>query len=385
MKKFIAFILSFFTTLTLTSCAKKINNGFFSDDTLNKYALSSDFPNPNAKTTSLISDTNLYVNLSEKDYKTYVENVYEYLSEGDYFYVGTYKQQGLITEMLPRYVYEEIDDQYDFSSEKHKFTYSTINDLSSISDGYSTIDPCYLVTIERVQDTKYSIFASETYNTIISLGEKTVYVEDPLEEKHQLKIKDLNNIILNKDELCESSKSYGLFKAREKIRFNILLFSGVSATLYIDGRIYEPKYSEAWEPGYIDYTMLEHDVSVLSLINDYAGDEIKLSETIQWGSCITDETLDYVDVQVIFIGVAPGNEYGRKGRIYNEDFAISSWFNKASIREQEYDLDGGSGYIITFILKDDSTYVLKVSNNYVRIDGKHYYLVGGMPRFLTEY
>lgn len=385
MKKFIALILSFITALTFTSCSKEINNVFFSDDTLNKYALSSDFPNPNAKTTSLTSDVNLYVNLSEEDYKTYVENVYGYLSKGDYFYVGTYKQQGLIAEMLPRYIYEEIDDQYDFSSEKHKFTYSTTNDLSSMSDGHSAIDSCYIVTIERVQDTKYSIFASETYNTIIRLGEKTVYVEDVLVEKHQLKIKDLNNIILNKDELCEPNESYGLFKAGEKIRFNILFFSGLSATLYIDGRTYEPKYPEAWEPGYIDYTMPEHDVSVVSLINDYAGDEIKLSETIQWGSYITDEMLDYADIQAIFIGVAPGNGYGRKGRIYNEDFAISSWFNEASIREQEYDLDGGSGYIITFILKDDSTYALNVSNNYVHIDGKYYYLVGGIPRFLTEF
>ncbi len=385
MKKFITLTLSFITALTLTSCSKKINNEFFSEDTLKKYALSSDFPNPNAKTTSLMSSTNLYVNLSEDEYKSYAENVYEYLSKNDYFYVGTYKQQGLIAEMLPRYVYEEIDDQYDFSSEKHKFTYSTTNNLSSMSDGHSTIDPCYIVTIERVQDTKYSVFASETYNTIIRLGEETVYVEDALVEKHQLKIKDLNDIILNKDELCEPNESYGLFKAGEKVRFNISFLSGLSATLYIDGRTYEPKYPEAWKMGYIDYTMPEYDVSVVSLVNNYAGDEVKLSETIRWGSYITDEMLDYVDIQVIFLGVEPGKEYGEKARIYNEDFAISSWFNKASIREQEYGLDGGSGYIITFALKDDLTYVLNVYNNYVRINEKNYYLVGGLPRFLREF
>lgn len=170
MKKFIAIILSFITALAMSSCSKKINNEFFSEETLKNYALSSNFPAPDVKTTSLMSDANLYVSLTDDEYESYAKSVYEYLNENDYYYVGIYKQQGLIAEMMPRYVYESIDDSYDFSALNHNFTYSTSNDLLSMSDGYYKINTCFVITIERVEDTKYSAFASETYNTIIRLG-----------------------------------------------------------------------------------------------------------------------------------------------------------------------------------------------------------------------
>ena len=275
------------TIIAMSSCSKKINNEFFSEKTFKSYALSSDFPAPDVKTTSLMSDANLYVSLSDDEYESYAESVYEYLSDNDYYYVGTYKQQGLIAEMMPRYVYEALDSNYDFSSGKHNFTYSPTNDLSSRSDGYCKINTCFVITIERVEDTKYSAFASETYNTIIRLGGN-------------------NSIFAN----------------------------------------------------------------------------VKLCESLKWGSCITDETLDYVDIQQWTIGVDPEHEYGKTARIYNEDYAISSWFNTACIREQKYDIYGGSGYVITFTLKDSSIYVLSVSNNFISIREKTYYIIDGIPSFL---
>lgn len=385
MKKFIAIILSFMTALTMSSCSKKINNEFFSEETLKSYALSSDFPAPNVKTASLMSDANLYVSLDADEYESYAESVCEYLNENDYYYVGTYKQQGLIGEMVPRYVYETLDSNYDFSSKKHNFTYSPTDDLSSMSDGYCKINMCFVITVERVEDTKYSAFASETYNTIIRLGgNNSIYVSDDQREEHRLNIKDLNNIILNKDELCKPNESYGLYKAEEEITFSIQFFSGISATLNIDGVEYAPEYDEAWKPGHISYVMPDHGVSVISLVNGFEGDEAKLCESVEWGGCITGETLDYVDIQEWFIGVDPEYEYGKTARTYNEDYAISSWFNTAYIREQKYDIDGGSGYVITFTLKDGSIYVLSVSNDYIGINGKNYYIIGGIPYFLTK-
>ena len=123
----------------------------------------------------------------------------------------------------------------------------------------------------------------------------------------KLNIKDLNNIILNIDKICEPNQTYGLYKEDDEITFEIKFFSGVEASLSIDGTILRPTYDKAWESGYIKYTMLDHDVDVASMINGYVGDELKLCETIEWGSKITDESLDYIDVQRIYLGVAPEN------------------------------------------------------------------------------
>lgn len=150
--------------------------------------------------------------------------------------------------------------------------------------------------------------------------------------KHKLNIKDLNNIILNIDKICEPNQTYGLYKEDDEITFEIKFFSGVEASLSIDGTILRPTYDKAWESGYIKYTMLDHDVDVASMINGYVGDELKLCETIEWGSKITDESLDYIDVQRIYLGVAPENRYGESARIYNEGNMFSGWFNRALIR-----------------------------------------------------
>jgi hypothetical protein len=71
-----------------------------------------------------------------------------------------------------------------------------------------------------------------------------------IDGKHKLNIKDLNNIILNIDEICESNQTYGLYREGDEITFEIKFFSGLSATLLVDGTVYRPTAVEAWEPEY---------------------------------------------------------------------------------------------------------------------------------------
>ncbi len=203
-------------------------------------------------------------------------------------------------------------------------------------------------------------------------------------EKYKLNIKDLYSIILNIDEICESDKTYGLYKKGDEITFEIQFFSGLSATLSIDETIYWPTGDKAWEPEYIKYTMPDHDVSVISLINGYVGDEVNLCETLEWGFNITDESLDYIDVQIKYLGVAPENEYNETARVYNEDNFISNWFNNAQIREQDYKIEGGVGYIVTFVLKNKESYILNIKNNYVFANGETYYMSSRVPYFITS-
>lgn len=197
--------------------------------------------------------------------------------------------------------------------------------------------------------------------------------------EYKLSVQDLNNIILNKTDICNSSETYGFYHAGDTITFDIKFFSGLSASLLIDGEYYHPTATEAFEPQYISYKMPNHDVSVVSLINGYAGDEIKLCETLDWGSNINDENLDYIDVQIKYLGVAPGKENGETARIYDDGHSISFWFNNAMIREQDYDIDGGCGYTITFTLKDKTSYTLNIKNNYLFENGKTYYISSGLP------
>ena len=203
-------------------------------------------------------------------------------------------------------------------------------------------------------------------------------------EKHKLNIKDLKNIILNINEICESNESYGLYKKGDVITFEIQFFSGFEASLLIDETVYRPTYIEAWKPGYIKYAMPDYDVDVASMINGCVGDELKLCETIEWGLKITDESLDYIDVQRVYLGVAPENRYGESARIYNEGNKFSGWFNRTLIRERTYNVEGGSGYDITFNLNDETSYKLSIMNNYIQINNKNYWLSTGLPYAITS-
>ena len=113
---------------------------------MNNYTLNSNFPLPNVNTTSLMSGTNLFVYLDDEEYGMYSKSVYDYLIENDYFYVRTYKNDGLIAEILPRYVYQPIDNKYNFTELEHKFIYSP-SDKLNINSGESIIDTCFEITI----------------------------------------------------------------------------------------------------------------------------------------------------------------------------------------------------------------------------------------------
>lgn len=201
---------------------------------------------------------------------------------------------------------------------------------------------------------------------------------------YKLDITDINKIILNRNNICEANKTYGLYKKGDKITFEIQFFSGMSASLSIDNVVYTPRGDEAWKPQYIEYIMPDHNVDVVSMVNGYVGDEIKLSETIEWGFKITDESLVYIDVQRIYLGVAPENRYGESARIYNEGNMFSEWFNRALIREKTNDIDGGQGYIVSFNLKDKTSYELEIRNNYVQINSKSYWLSTGLPNAISN-
>ncbi|MBQ7276224.1 MAG: hypothetical protein IJS58_03140 [Bacilli bacterium] len=171
MKKRICIIILLFLSLFLVSCAKKINNTHFSKETLESFSLGEDFPKIEKEPTSLMSETNYFVFLTEEEYEEYSMEVYEYLYL-NYYYVGTYYANGLVAEMFPRYEYKKLNKVYDFKASNHEFIYSTNN---TEYEGGELITPCYMINIERVEETKFNLFSKSKYNTIIRLTTQYVY------------------------------------------------------------------------------------------------------------------------------------------------------------------------------------------------------------------
>ena len=74
--------------------------------------------------------------------------------------------------MLPNYVYTPLDENYAFSSLQHHFIYST-SEVNKDENNYSqSITPCYEISIERVEDTKFNWYSKKTYNTIVKINKK---------------------------------------------------------------------------------------------------------------------------------------------------------------------------------------------------------------------
>ncbi len=153
--------------LSLSSCGRvRLNNSSFSQDVLSSYGLSESFPMPDIEHYSTYNNT-LYVYLDDSIYESYIRSIYEYLASGNYYYVGTYYQKGLVAEMLPDYVYKEIDNKYDFTSDKQKFVYSTSSELNN-GTYRSFMDPCYRVKIKKNEEKRF-LFSKEKYNVIITI------------------------------------------------------------------------------------------------------------------------------------------------------------------------------------------------------------------------
>lgn len=172
MKQIVLKCMTFISLVTLCSCGKNINNKYFSDNTLNEYGLKTDFPKLSNKPSSLINENNLFIDLTIDEYISYSREIFSYLNNGNYYYVGSYVQKGLIAEMLPNYVYTPLDEKYDFSSSKHSFIYSTLEMNIDNNNYYQSITPCFEVNIERVENTKFNWYSKKTYNTIIKINKK---------------------------------------------------------------------------------------------------------------------------------------------------------------------------------------------------------------------
>ncbi len=159
MKKAVKTLFAFIP-LILCSCSSRTKNAFFSKEKLESFGVS-DLPCPSGEIMKI--DDDLVHFTSADSFSEYAKSVYQYLLESDLYYVGTYTTDGLVAEMFPNYVFEPIDESYDFSKAKHHFIYSTSSGLNG-----NRLDPCFEIVLSHFEK-KTLPFSSFTYDSSIEL------------------------------------------------------------------------------------------------------------------------------------------------------------------------------------------------------------------------
>ena len=163
MKKTIAITL--LLPMILCSCSSRTKNVFFAEEKLKAFGISK-LPTPNGDIMRI--DDDLVHFYSSDTFGEYVKAVYEYLFDNNLFYVGTYDIDGLEAEIFPNYVYEPIDESYDFYKEEHRFVYSTKNELNN-----GRLYPCYEIKLSHFEK-KTLPFSFFQYDSSIQLSDTRI-------------------------------------------------------------------------------------------------------------------------------------------------------------------------------------------------------------------
>lgn len=160
MKKAVKTLFAFIP-LILCSCSSRTKNAFFSKEKLESFGVS-DLPCPSGEIMKI--DDDLVHFTSADSFSEYAKSVYQYLLESDLYYVGTYTTDGLVAEMVPNYVFEPIDESYDFSKAKHHFIYLTNNKIND----RNRLDPCFEIVLSHFEK-KTLPFSFFTYDSSMEL------------------------------------------------------------------------------------------------------------------------------------------------------------------------------------------------------------------------
>ena len=163
MKKTI--IVTILFPILLCSCSSRTKNIFFSEAKLKSFGVS-ELPRPSGDIMRI--DDDLAHFYSNDTFGEYVKSVYKYLLDNNLYYAGTYVIDGFEAEMFPNYIYEPIDDSYDFYKEEHHFIYST---KSELNDG--KLDPCYEINLSHF-DKKTLPFSLFQYDSSIQLVDTNI-------------------------------------------------------------------------------------------------------------------------------------------------------------------------------------------------------------------
>ncbi len=190
MKKIFACILLFsLLSLLLSSCGYK-QNKWLSEEKLSK-CLIPDFPE--IQDNYLIKGNNdIYVNFSEEEYKSYVNEVYEYLKSKNFEYLGTRGEiNSSLSGAFTSYYFQPAETLEDFFVDgAYRFVYSD-GKIEGLDDTFRfrilIIDNVGFTSTKTVEDNgvnfKYNTVIKVRYNSEYPLN--GIYVLPEPEEEHE--------------------------------------------------------------------------------------------------------------------------------------------------------------------------------------------------------
>ena len=183
IKKLLSIGLTFLLCFTaFTACNLYKENLWFSEEKLQK-CLVSDLPKLNSDKYVRYNDNDVYAKLTEEEFHSYANEIYEYLLESNFVYLGTRGEtKGTLNGAFPVYYFEPASELSEFlDGREYCFVYSDGN----ITNGNGDLTFC-IIMLTQYSSTKtieYDKYKTFDYNSLISLRFNS---EEPLGGRYEL-------------------------------------------------------------------------------------------------------------------------------------------------------------------------------------------------------
>ena len=354
MKKLLALCLTVVLCLCcLASCGSAHEeNKWFSEEKLTNClvgdlpTIEKDYVNHN--------DEDIYVYLTDSEFKAYVKSVYDYLCSEEYKYLGTRgEQKNTLAGAFTTYYFEPATELESFRVIEGDYVF-VFSDGSTDENG--DVDFIVLVIYEVSTNTLEYGNKKFTYNTQISLRRGS---EAPLS---------------------------GFYVLKEEKHEHIFTYTSAGEIgHYITSSLCGCSYEEGTLDHYDENTDLICDACGYDMNEDYpplVDQTISLRNLTgcSWLNEINAENIAEIKIISEAVGVAPGNlknissstDEAVIARIFEEYY----WLDTAPISKMEGQIDGGGGVTVKFILKNGTAKELYINNgNYLDTNGDYFELL----------
>ena len=350
MKKLLALCLTVVLCLCcLASCGSAHEeNEWFSEEKLTNClvgdlpTVEKDYVNHNGE--------DIYVYLTDSEFKAYVKSVYDYLCSKDYKYMGTRgEQKNTLAGAFTTHYFEPATELESFRVLEGDYVF-VFSDGSTDENG--DVEFIILVIYDVSTNTLEYGNKKFTYNTQISLRSGSeapfsgFYVLKEEEHEHTGEWVEYNQHTHYYQYTCGCTLPD---RIEEHINYDADLFCDVCG-----------------------FNMSEIPTPTNHFLRNQAGCE--------WLNEITAEDIAKIKIISGAVGVAPGNlnnvssstDEAVIARIFEEYY----WLDTAPISKMEGQIDGGGGVTVKFILKDGTAKELYINNgNYLDTNGDYFELL----------
>lgn len=421
MKKALLLIIVIALSLiTLSACVRHddVKEAFFPESYLSQMSLDS-LPAPKLDGAMLRDGETLYLNLTSKEYTSYVKEIADYLLSSDGIYDPCYEVTKTILMLIPMdYVCVPIDESYKPDDENITLFFSTSDELDPETE--KMIDPVRIRLVREsteIGGKEYNCKMTIASGVMLGVKIEPCYFGHTYGEDYEEIIVPATNapstiekytcIYCNSEFYTGFAGDYNYYpiivsEGKDYIKKRIS-DEGVSGAYY---EITTSKYMDAditvtvnginipksegddGETWYFAFIMPCESVDIKVTLSDGFLYYAQLSEYEPWLADIDADNVSEIKTTVEYIGTPPGTEKIIKTSTDREvikDF-IESLRNTTmlTITKEDAQIDGGSALTIDITFADGTEKILTFSNNiYVHTDedlSESYFMLRSLPR-----